>query len=346
MREFGAERIVPGPVCGPEALDGMLDYLRSVRHVAEDGYAAGIPPIEAARKADLGEFVKLEERECLVANLHRAYSELRAEPSGGTAAAGRHLRRNDRVQRRPHPLLRLATGREPMKLSTDRILTTHTGSLPRPEDLVQLTYAQEEGKPVDHDVMAAAQARAVEQVVRHQAEAGIDIVSDGEMSKPGFTNYLTSRVTGYEGRAAPWVLDDLVEFPDLVMEQYGGEAGAHIIMRNCTGDIRYVGQDTVATDIAALSKAMSGIDVAEGFLAATSPGCFALAAPNLHYDSYENYLFASPMRCGRSTARSSSPGCCSRSTAPTCRWPCTLVAGTTRPGESATRSTSNCTSRR
>ena len=171
MREFGAERIVPGPVCGPEALDGMLDYLRSVRHVAEDGYAAGIPPIEAARKADLGEFVKLDERECLVANLHRAYSELRAEPSGGTAAAGRHLRRNDRVQRRPHPLLRLATGREPMKLSTDRILTTHTGSLPRPEDLVQLTYAQEEGKPVDHDVMAAAQARAVEQVVEGRPAA-------------------------------------------------------------------------------------------------------------------------------------------------------------------------------
>jgi len=179
-----------------------------------------------------------------------------------------------------------------MKLSTERILTTHTGSLPRPEELVKLTYAQEEGKPVDHNVMSAAQARAVEQVVRHQAEVGIDVVSDGEMSKPGFTNYLTSRVTGYEGRAAPWVLDDLVEFPDLVMEQYGGKAGAHIVMRNCTGDIRYVGQDAVATDVAALSKAMSGIDVAEGFLPATSPGCFALAAPNLHYDSYENYLFA------------------------------------------------------
>ena len=158
-----------------------------------------------------------------------------------------------------------------MKLSTDGILTTHTGSLPRPEELVKLTYAQEEGKPVDHDVMAAAQARAVEQVVRHQAEAGIDVVSDGEMSKPGFTNYLTSRVTGYEGRAAPWVLDDLVEFPDLVMEQYGGEAGAHIVMRNCTGDIRYVGQDAVATDVAALSKAMSGIDVAEGVPARDVP---------------------------------------------------------------------------
>ena len=113
-----------------------------------------------------------------------------------------------------------------MKLSTEGILTTHTGSLPRPEELVKLTYEQEEGKPVDHDVMAGAQARAVEQVVRRQAEAGIDVVSDGEMAKPGFTNYLTSRVTGYEGRAAPWMLDDLKEFPDLVMEQYGGEGMA------------------------------------------------------------------------------------------------------------------------
>jgi 5-methyltetrahydropteroyltriglutamate--homocysteine methyltransferase len=179
-----------------------------------------------------------------------------------------------------------------MKLSTERILTTHTGSLPRPEELVKLTYEQEEGRPVDHDVMAGAQARAVEQAVRRQAEAGVDVISDGEMAKPGFTNYLTSRVTGYEGRAAPWVLDDLKEFPDLVMEQYGGEAGAHIVMRNCTGDIRYVGQAAVATDIAALSKAIADVDVVEGFLPATSPGCFAMAAPNQHYDGYENYLFA------------------------------------------------------
>jgi len=82
VKEFGAERIVPGhgAVCGPEALDGMLDYLRFVQHVAEDGYAVGIPPIEAARRTDLGEFAELAERERLVANLHRAYSELRGEP--------------------------------------------------------------------------------------------------------------------------------------------------------------------------------------------------------------------------------------------------------------------------
>ena len=82
VKGLGAERIAPGhgAVWGPEALDGMLGYLRFIRHVAEDGYAAGIPPIEAARRADLGEFAKLDEHERLVANLHRAYSELRGEP--------------------------------------------------------------------------------------------------------------------------------------------------------------------------------------------------------------------------------------------------------------------------
>ncbi len=82
VKEFGAERIVPGhgAVCGTEALDGMLAYLRFVQHVAEEGYAAGISPLEAARQADLGEFAGLAESERLVANLHRAYSELRGEP--------------------------------------------------------------------------------------------------------------------------------------------------------------------------------------------------------------------------------------------------------------------------
>lgn len=179
-----------------------------------------------------------------------------------------------------------------MKLSTERILTTHTGSLPRPDELVKLTYAQEEGKPVDATAMADAQAHAVDQVVRHQAEAGIDVISDGEMAKPGFTNYLTSRVTGFEGRAGAWVLEDLKEFPDLLIEQYGGDAGAHIVVRNCTGDIRYIGHDAVATDIATLSRALGEVGAVEGFLPATSPGCFAMVAPNQHYDSYENYLFA------------------------------------------------------
>jgi cyclase len=84
-KQFGAERIVPGhgPVCSPGALDGMIAYLRFIEHLAAESFAAGIPPLEAARRADLGEFARLDERERIVANLHRAYSELRGEPLAG-----------------------------------------------------------------------------------------------------------------------------------------------------------------------------------------------------------------------------------------------------------------------
>lgn len=84
VKQFGAERIVPGhgAVCEPGALDRMLGYLRFVQQLAEDSFSAGIPPLEAARRADLGEFAKLAESERLIANLHRAYSELRGEPLG------------------------------------------------------------------------------------------------------------------------------------------------------------------------------------------------------------------------------------------------------------------------
>ncbi|HYZ00853.1 MAG TPA: epoxyalkane--coenzyme M transferase, partial [Candidatus Binatia bacterium] len=80
-----------------------------------------------------------------------------------------------------------------------RILSTHTGSLPRPDGLKALIYAQEEGKPVDRGRLEEAERQAVTEVVRRQAEAGIDVVSDGEMSKPGFVNYVTSRLTGLDG---------------------------------------------------------------------------------------------------------------------------------------------------
>jgi cyclase len=82
LRQFGAERIIPGhgAVCGPEALDQMLGYLRFVQQTARDAFSAGLPPLEAARRTDLGEFATLAESERIVANLHRAYSELRGEP--------------------------------------------------------------------------------------------------------------------------------------------------------------------------------------------------------------------------------------------------------------------------
>jgi 5-methyltetrahydropteroyltriglutamate--homocysteine methyltransferase len=174
-----------------------------------------------------------------------------------------------------------------------RILSTHTGSLPRPDGLKALMYEQEEGKPVDRGRLEEAEREAVADVVRRQAEAGIDIVSDGEMSKPGFVNYVTSRLTGLDGDAPPWTLEDLSQFPELLIEQYGGEAGAHIVVKSCTGPITYVGTEAVQRDIEVLKEALAATPGAgSGFLPAASPGCIAMACPNHHYGSYEDYLFA------------------------------------------------------
>ncbi len=93
-----------------------------------------------------------------------------------------------------------------MKRSTERFLTTHTGSLPRPEDLVRMMYAREEGVPVDRAELGARIRSAVEDVVRKQAAAGVDIVNDGEMSKPSYATYVKDRLNGFGARGTTWTI--------------------------------------------------------------------------------------------------------------------------------------------
>src|SRR5881394_2474117 len=102
-----------------------------------------------------------------------------------------------------------------MKRSTDRFLTTHTGSLPRPDDLIRMMYAKEEGVPVDPAALSARVAAAVEEVVRKQASAGIDVVDDGEMSNPSYATYIKDRLAGFGGTGNTFVYQDLAEFPNL-----------------------------------------------------------------------------------------------------------------------------------
>ena len=108
-----------------------------------------------------------------------------------------------------------------MRTSTDRILTTHVGSLPRPQDVVDLLFAQDRGEPVDAAQFEATIARAVDDVVLRQAEAGIDIASDGEMSKISYATYIRHRLTGFEGdsaRPTPQDLDDFPEYRDRLVK--------------------------------------------------------------------------------------------------------------------------------
>jgi len=103
-----------------------------------------------------------------------------------------------------------------VKRSTERFLTTHAGSLPRPEGLVRMMYAKEEGVPVDDKALRARIRSSVEDVVHKQAGAGVDVISDGEMSKPSYATYVKDRLDGFGGTGNTFVYQDLVEFPNLV----------------------------------------------------------------------------------------------------------------------------------
>ena len=108
-----------------------------------------------------------------------------------------------------------------MKRSTERFLTTHTGSLPRPDDLIRMMYAKEEGVPVEPAALAARVRAAVAEVVGKQVAAGIDIVNDGEMSKPSYATYVKDRLAGFGGTGNTFVYQDLVDFPNLAKRVFG-----------------------------------------------------------------------------------------------------------------------------
>ena len=181
-----------------------------------------------------------------------------------------------------------------MRHSSERILTTHTGSLPRPKGLTELVFRKQEGKAVPADEFEAAAIEATNDVVARQIAAGIDIVSDGEMNKPGFVNYVGERLEGFGEPGKPWTLSDLEDLPELTMALYGGPGGTHINMPACRGEVSYKGEALVAQDIEHLRRALAAAGDAdrEAFIPAASPGCICNGAENFHYPTYEAYLQA------------------------------------------------------
>jgi 5-methyltetrahydropteroyltriglutamate--homocysteine methyltransferase len=178
-----------------------------------------------------------------------------------------------------------------MLRSTDRIATTHAGSLPRPDDLVEMIWAGIDGEPVDEAVLEARVASAVDEVVAKQREAGIDWISDGEMSKPGFSNYVNDRLTGFEGRSE-FQADDVADFPNLAMRLFATPAMAHLVFANCTGPVTVKDPEAVHRDVAHIKRALGDADPGTGFIGAVSPGQIAFNFPNHHYGSHEEYLGA------------------------------------------------------
>src|SRR5476651_544908 len=105
--------------------------------------------------------------------------------------------------------------------STDRFLTTHTGSLPRPDDLIRMMYAKEEGVSVDPVALGARVRTAVAEVVKKQADAGIDLINDGELSKPSYATYVKDRLAGFGGTGNTFIYKDLADFPKLQQKVFG-----------------------------------------------------------------------------------------------------------------------------
>lgn len=185
-----------------------------------------------------------------------------------------------------------------MNYSTDRILTTHAGSLPRPAGLMDMVLAKARSEAYDQGAFAARLRAAVAEVVKRQVECGLDIVNDGELSKPNFTDYVAARIAGCENRPGTgfrrlsMTARDERKFPEYFnahrRPRYAGGATVPV----CVNRLRYVGQADLARDLDNFKSALAGVKVAAGFLPANTPGTIEHWMGNEYYKSDEEFLFA------------------------------------------------------
>ena len=181
-----------------------------------------------------------------------------------------------------------------MRKSTERILTTHVGSLPRPDELVELMFAKAEGETVDAALLERKTRDAVIEVVAHQREVGIDIVSDGEMSKPSYATYVTERLTGFGGTSNLPKLSDILEYPN-VAKVWFTDPGVQSLNRNrpaCNGPVKSKGIEDAEADIAGFRRALDLAPPEDAFMTAASPGLVSMFLGNVHYNTEEEFLYA------------------------------------------------------
>jgi 5-methyltetrahydropteroyltriglutamate--homocysteine methyltransferase len=179
-----------------------------------------------------------------------------------------------------------------MKRSTDRFLTTHTGSLPRPEDLIRTMYAKQEGVPVDAVALERRVAAAVTEVVQKQSAAGVDVINDGEMSKPSYATYITDRLSGFGGTGNTFVYQDLADFPNLAKRVFGDPGRSRRKTPACNAAIGVRNPQAAQADVDHLKAAFANVEAKEAFMTAASPGVVSLFFRNEHYPTDEAYLFA------------------------------------------------------
>lgn len=179
-----------------------------------------------------------------------------------------------------------------MKLSNDRILTTHVGSLPRSQVVTDVVFGKENGTLKDESRYAPTIADAVTEVVGKQVQTGIDVVSDGEMSKISYATYIKDRITGFDGDTPREPGQDLLDFPALLKKLADSGATAKYRRPRCVGEIKVKDMQPVQEDIAHLKAAAEKWHPAEAFMNAASPGVIALFQPNDYYPTADAYLEA------------------------------------------------------
>jgi 5-methyltetrahydropteroyltriglutamate--homocysteine methyltransferase len=179
-----------------------------------------------------------------------------------------------------------------VKTSTDRILTTHVGSLPRSAEVTDVVFAREREELRDELADARVITQGVAEVVRRQVAAGIDVVSDGEMSKISYATYIKDRITGFSGDTPREPGLDLIEFPRILKKLADSGATAKYRRPRCTATIGVKSLEPVKADVENLIRAAADAKPAECFLNAASPGVIALFQPNDFYKTQEEYLEA------------------------------------------------------
>ena len=173
-----------------------------------------------------------------------------------------------------------------------RVLTTHVGSLPRSAEVTELVFAAERGEAVDPERFDSVVGAAVDVVVARQVAAGIDLVSDGEMSKISYATYIKDRITGFDGDSPREPPADLEDFPSFLQRQAKGGGTPTYRRPKCVGPVAPLTLQPLVDDVRRLSAAMTAHRPSGAFMNAASPGVIALFQPNEHYATQDEYLEA------------------------------------------------------
>ncbi|MES2781427.1 MAG: cobalamin-independent methionine synthase II family protein [Pseudomonadota bacterium] len=176
--------------------------------------------------------------------------------------------------------------------SAGRFLTTHVGSLPREDDLIEIMFAKEDGLPLDLVAVDEHIAAAVQYVVDRQAEAGLDIINDGEQSKPSYATYIKDRLNGFGGTGNSFAFQDIEDFPSTKERVFSDPGRKHRKTPACNAPITVKDMTAVERDASSLNAAIGKHPGKQAFMSAASPGVTALFFRNDYYDSDEDYVFA------------------------------------------------------